>query len=81
MLQVCSVLCLAVAAAQQATQWPGKILNKASILNSLYMQLFPAGVAPASCPNYPDCSLTPAGYANAVNQYPVGFIVSIVQVM
>merc|ERR1712212_828883 len=33
---------------------------------------YPAGVSPAACPNYPDCSLTPAGYAGAVSAYPAG---------
>merc|ERR1712018_155472 len=33
---------------------------------------WPAGVSPAACPNYPDCSLTPAGYAGAVSSYPAG---------
>ena len=33
---------------------------------------WPAGVSPAACPNYPDCSLVPGGYAGAVSQYPAG---------
>merc|ERR1712212_980461 len=35
---------------------------------------YPAGVSPAACPNYPDCSLTPAGYAGAVSAYPAGVV-------
>merc|ERR1712061_285327 len=35
---------------------------------------WPAGVSPAACPNYPDCSLTPASYAGAVSAYPAGVL-------
>ena len=35
-------------------------------------KVWPAGVSPAACPNYPDCSLTPAGYAGAPTEFPAG---------
>ena len=41
-------------------------------LATLCQSQWPAGVSPAACPNYPDCSLVPGGYAGAVSQYPAG---------
>merc|ERR1711997_482727 len=50
-----------------------KILSACVLVSLTVSQTqWPAGVSPAACPNYPDCSLVPGGYAGAVSQYPAG---------